>query len=78
MPTKAQKFTVILQVEPDGGYSVHCPALPGCVSQGDDRKSALENIRQAIVQTLLVLAEKPFSGPLGAPVSPQAISFASL
>ena len=35
--------------------------------------SALENIRQAIVQTLLVLAEKPFSGPLEAPVSPMQV-----
>ena len=27
--------TVILEPEEDGGYSVHCPSLPGCSSQGD-------------------------------------------
>ena len=48
MPVAKRKFTVILELEEDGGYSVHCPALPGCVSQGNDRQTALENIRQAI------------------------------
>ena len=41
-------FTVILEKEADGGYSVHCPALPGCVSQGEDRRAALANIKEAI------------------------------
>lgn len=41
-------YTVILEQEPDGGYVVHVPALPGCVSQGDTRAEALENIREAI------------------------------
>ena len=41
------KFTVILEEE-DTGFSVYCPALPGCVSQGDDRQSALDNIKEAI------------------------------
>lgn len=42
------KFTVILEPEKDGGYSVHCPVLPGCVSQGDSLDEALANIREAI------------------------------
>ena len=45
---KSLSLTVILETESDGGYSVHCPALPGCVSQGDDREGALENIAEAI------------------------------
>ena len=32
----------------DEGYSVRCPALPGCWSQGDSVEEALENIRDAI------------------------------
>ena len=55
MPTNLKKFTVILDPEEDGGYSVYCPALPGCVSQGDDRGSALENIREAIALVLETL-----------------------
>ena len=41
-------YTVILEQEPDGGYVVSVPALPGCVSQGDTREDALNNIREAI------------------------------
>ncbi len=42
------RYTVILEQEPDGGYVASAPALPGCVSQGDNRAEALRNIRQAI------------------------------
>jgi len=41
-------YTVILEQEPDGGYVVSVPALPGCVSQGDSRDEALRNIREAM------------------------------
>lgn len=41
-------YTVILERESDGGYVVSVPALPGCVSQGDTRQEALDNIREAI------------------------------
>lgn len=30
------------------GYDVHVPSLPGCNSQGETEKEALENIRDAI------------------------------
>ena len=36
------------------GYSVSCPALPGCWSQGDTRQEALANIRDAIREYLVV------------------------
>ena len=42
-----RKYTVVLQVEPDGGYVATVPALPGCVSQGDSREETLSNIREA-------------------------------
>jgi len=50
------KFTVILEPE-ETGYSVHCPALPGCVSQGDSREEALANVREAI-EGILALRRK--------------------
>lgn len=41
-------FDVVLTPDPDGGYAVSVPTLPGCFSQGADRDEALRNIREAI------------------------------
>ena len=42
------RFTVVLEQEPDEGFVASVPALPGCISQGDTREDALQNIREAI------------------------------
>jgi len=42
------EFTVILEECEEGGYTVTCPALPGCVSEGDTYEEALQNIKEAI------------------------------
>lgn len=39
---------VILEPSEEGGYTVTAPSLPGCISEGDTRKEALKNIREAI------------------------------
>jgi len=57
------KFTVILQPEADGGYSVVCPAIAGCVSQGDTLENTLANIREAILLCLEVRNEQGLSLP---------------
>uniref|UniRef100_Q02CZ4 HicB-like antitoxin of toxin-antitoxin system domain-containing protein n=1 Tax=Solibacter usitatus (strain Ellin6076) TaxID=234267 RepID=Q02CZ4_SOLUE len=36
----------------DEGYSVSCPGLPGCWSQGSTEEEALENIQDAIREYL--------------------------
>ena len=45
-------YNVILEEDPDGGYTVHCPALPGCFSQGDTKEEAIKNIKEAILAYL--------------------------
>jgi predicted RNase H-like HicB family nuclease len=35
-------------IKSEEGFSVGCPALPGCWSQGATREEALANIREAI------------------------------
>jgi len=45
---KGRKFTVILRQESEGGYAVQCVELPGAISQGQTRKEALANIKEAI------------------------------
>lgn len=42
------RFSVILEPEETGGYSVSCPTLPGCFSWGETKEKALANIREAI------------------------------
>src|SRR5436309_6896414 len=61
------KFTVILEPEADGGYSVTCPAIPGCASQGDSLEEALENIREAISVCFEVRGEDKVALPLETP-----------
>jgi predicted RNase H-like HicB family nuclease len=41
----------------DEGYSVSCPGLPGCWSQGATEEEALENIQDAIREYRAVAAE---------------------
>ena len=41
----------------DEGYSVSVPGLPGCWSQGATEQEALDNIRDAIREYLLVVDE---------------------
>ena len=43
------EYRIILEPDPeDGGHVAHCPALPGCYSQGDTREEAISNAREAI------------------------------
>ena len=42
------KFKVVLEEAEEGGYVVYVPSLPGCVSQGETKEEALENIKEAI------------------------------
>jgi predicted RNase H-like HicB family nuclease len=41
----------------DEGFSVSCPGLPGCWSQGLTEQEALENIQDAIREYLAVAAD---------------------
>ena len=52
------KFTVTIDRDEDGVWVVECPAIPGCVSQGESKEQALENIKDAIKLCLEVRAER--------------------
>lgn len=45
---RMMKYRVYLEQDEDGVFVATCPALPGCVSQGNTRTEATENIREAI------------------------------
>jgi antitoxin HicB len=51
------KFTVVLTPDQeDGGYAAECPAIPGCISEGDTVEEALANMKEAIEGCLESLA----------------------
>jgi predicted RNase H-like HicB family nuclease len=52
------KFNITLDSDEDGVWIAECPSIPGCVSQGQTKQEAIENIKEAIVLCLEVRAEK--------------------
>lgn len=42
------RYTIIFQPEPEGGFTVTVPALPGCVTYGKDLKEAKKMAVDAI------------------------------
>lgn len=55
------KFNVTLDRDEDGAWVVECPSIPGCVSQGQTREEAIENIEDAIRLCLEVRSERGLS-----------------
>jgi predicted RNase H-like HicB family nuclease len=51
---KGMKYKVVLN-ESQEGFSVSCPGLPGCWSQGATEEEALENVHDAITEYLSVV-----------------------
>jgi predicted RNase H-like HicB family nuclease len=49
-------YKVVLN-ESEEGFSVSCPGLPGCWSQGATEEEALENIQDAIAEYLGAIDE---------------------
>lgn len=56
MPMVARKFTVLLEKAEEGGFVVRCVELP-VASQGETKKEALDNIKEAIEGYLEAKAE---------------------
>jgi len=48
---------VVLYPGEDGYWVAECPSLPGCISQGESREEAIENIKEAILGYIAALAE---------------------
>lgn len=41
-------YRVLLTQEPEGGYTVNVPALPGCVTYGENIEHAISMAQEAI------------------------------
>ena len=46
------RITVILDPQPEGGYTVTCQELPELITQGDSIDEALKNVEDAFATTL--------------------------
>lgn len=55
---KIYNYTVIFEPAEEGGYVVHVPSLPGCVTQGDTFEEAKAMAEDAIRLYLEVLSEE--------------------
>jgi predicted RNase H-like HicB family nuclease len=59
------RYTVLMERDESGGFTVTVPSLPGCISQGDTWDEARKNIEEAIagyIETLkktLKILKKP-------------------
>jgi predicted RNase H-like HicB family nuclease len=46
------KYRVLVEQDEDGVFVAEVPSLPGCISQGNTRSEALQNIQEAITAYL--------------------------
>ena len=57
------KLAVVLEPSDEGGYTAHVPSLPGCISEGESKDKALQNIREAVELYLEVVEDDAAYGP---------------
>jgi predicted RNase H-like HicB family nuclease len=67
------KYRVLIEQDEDGVYVAEVPALPGCISQGQTREGALENIREAIAAYLESL--EAHDDPIPPPITEEVVEF---
>ncbi len=65
------KFRTFIEQDEDGIFVVTCHSLPGCVSQGNTREEALNNIKDAIEGYLISL--KKHDEPIPTPISEELL-----
>lgn len=53
-----RNYRIILSREPEGGYTVIVPALPGCITYGNSIDEAIEMAKEAIEGYLDILNEQ--------------------
>lgn len=68
------KFRVIIEQDENGVFVAQCPALPGCISQGNTRSEAETNIKEAIHGYLESL--KKHDEPIPPPITEEIIDIA--
>ena len=65
------KYRVLIEQDEDGMFVAEVPVLPGCVSQGETRKEAVQNIQEAI--TVYLRSLKAHSEPIPPSISEEVV-----
>lgn len=60
---KVLTYRVLLNEEPEGGFTATVPSLPGCITYGDNLDHALSMAKEAIEGYISVLKEQGESVP---------------
>jgi antitoxin HicB len=45
---KQNTYRVLLNKEPEGGYTAIVPTLPGCITYGESTEETIANVKEAI------------------------------
>jgi predicted RNase H-like HicB family nuclease len=59
-------YQVYVEKGDDTGFVAHCPAIPGCHSQGETLEETVENIKDAIRGCIGALGQELISPPQAA------------
>ena len=70
-------FTVVLEPQPDGGFTVSVPALPEVVTEGDTESEALQMAEDAIRAVLEYRKDHGIPIPLDAAPTIRKVSVAA-
>ena len=65
------KYRVLIEQDEDGMYVAEVPSLPGCISQGQTREEAVENVREAIAAYLESL--EAHDDPIPPPITEEVV-----
>jgi len=65
------KFRINIEQDEDGMFIAKCSTLPGCISQGNTRKEAIKNIKDAMEGYLISL--KKHNEPIPPPITEEMV-----
>ena len=68
--TREYTFTAVFEPEPEGGYTVHFPALRGCITYGETLDETRRMAREALELYLESLIEDDIPIPEDSPAQP--------
>jgi antitoxin HicB len=70
-------FSVVLEPQQDGGFTVLVPALPEVVTEGDTEEEALANAQEAIRAILAYRRDNGLTIPADAPPEIRRVTVAA-